>query len=156
MERKLFALVGCSKKKLNTHNPFRDMIQARNLYTSDLFQKRVAHVEARGLPWMILSAKSGCISPITPLRVYDHTIRDKEQIDLAAWSVGSVNQWIDNLYYDHGIRDLRTVAVEVHAGKAYLNPIAGILKILGVTVYAPVAGMGIGQQLAYYSEPVKA
>lgn len=156
METKLFALIGCSKKKRTTKDPFKDMIPARDLYTSDLFQKRVAHVESRGLPWMILSAKSGCVTPRTPLRVYDHTIRDKEQIDLAAWATGCATMFIDHLYYDHGARDLRTVAVEIHAGKAYLNPLADILKTLGVTVYVPVYGMGIGQQLAYYSEKAKA
>ena len=149
--KKTFALIGCSKKKKTTRDPFKDMIPARDLYTSDLFIKRVAHVEARGLPWMILSAKSGCITPRTPVRVYDHTIRDKEQIDLAAWAVGSANQLIDHLYYDHGIRDLRTVAVEIHAGRAYCDPLAGILKIVGCEVILPVRGMGIGKQLAHYS-----
>lgn len=149
--KKLFALVGCSKTKLTTKDPFRDLIPARDLYTSDLFKKRVAHVESRDLPWMILSAKSGCIPPRTPVRVYDHTIRDKEQIDLAAWAVGSASQFIDHLYYNHDIRDLRTVAVEIHAGKGYCEPLAGILKLVGCEVILPVRGMGIGEQLAYYS-----
>ena len=58
MSRKLFALVGCSKKK-NTTNQFEPMIAARELYCSDLFQKRVQHVESRNLPWFIISAKNG-------------------------------------------------------------------------------------------------
>jgi len=149
--KKLFAFVGCSKTKRTTKDPFRDMMPARDVYTSDLFVKRVAHVESRGLPWMILSAKSGCIAPTTPLRIYDHTISDKEQIDLAAWAVGSASQFIDHLYYNHDIRDLKTVAVEIHAGKGYCEPLAEILKLIGVEVILPVRGMGIGEQLSYYS-----
>ena len=155
MSRKLFALVGCSKKK-NTTNQFEPMIAARELYCSDLFHKRVQHVESRNLPWFIISAKSGCINPRTPLRVYDHTMLDKEQIDVAAWHVGAAGQFINELYYDWDIRDLRTVAVEIHAGKGYCEPLAEILKLVGVEVILPVKGLGIGEQLAYYSKEVVA
>lgn len=155
MSKKLFALVGCSKKKRNTQNSFLDFVPAREVYTSDLFTKRVQHVEARNLPWLILSARCGCITPTTPIRLYDHTMLDKEQIDVAAWHVVAVSQFIDHLYYVWDIRDLRTVAVEIHAGKGYRDPLASILKLCGVTVYAPVEGLGIGQQLAYYSKAVE-
>lgn len=148
---KRFALIGCSKKK-NTNNPFHEMVPARDLYCSDLFKKRVEHIESRGLPWFILSAKSGCISPGTPLRKYDHTILDKEPIDRAAWHIGAASQLIDSLYYDFGIRDPAECVIEIHAGKDYCEPLRKILQIAGFEVERPVEGMGIGQQLAYYTE----
>lgn len=148
---KRFALIGCSKKK-NTNNPFHDMVPARDLYCSDLFKKRVEHIESRGLPWFILSAKCGCINPTTPLRKYDHTIMDKEPIDRAAWHVGAVSQLIDSIYYDHGVRSPSDVCIEIHAGSKYCEPMRKILEILGFEVETPVKGMGIGQQLAYYTK----
>lgn len=152
--KKTFALVGCSKKKLVSKNSFSDFIPAREVYTSDLFVKRVAHVESRGLPWFILSAKSGCIPPITPLRIYNIKMADKAPIDVAAWHVGAAGQFIDSLYHDWDIRDLKQVEVELHAGSAYCKPLADILVLLGVKVILPVHRMGIGQQLKYYKESI--
>jgi hypothetical protein len=152
--RKTFALVGCSKKKRVSKNSFSDFIPARELYTSDLFQKRVSHVEGRGLPWFILSAKSGCIAPITPLRLYDIKMGDKAPIDVAAWHVGAASQFVDLLYHDWDIRDLKEVEVEFHAGSNYSKPLADILVLLGIRVILPVRGMGIGQQLKHYKESV--
>ena len=155
LNRKIIALIGCSKKK-TTENPFEPMIPARELYCSDLFRKRVDHVESRNLPWYIISAKSGCVSPGTPMRVYDHTMTDKtDQIDVQAWHVGVVNQLIDELYYDLGIRDLRTVLIEIHAGRAYCEPLKSILELIGIEVCTPVFGMGIGEQLGHYSKTIE-
>jgi hypothetical protein len=149
------ALIGCAKKK-RTLNPFEPMILARELYCSDLFKKRVEHVESRSLPGYILSAKSGCVAPSTPMRIYDHTMSDKiDQIDVSAWHVGVVNQLIDLLYYEQNIRDLRTVSVEIHAGRSYCDPLKSILELVGFEVFTPVAGLGIGEQLGYYSKTVE-
>ncbi len=155
--RKLFAIVGCSKikaevKRIGQHGDA--WIEAQDLYTSDLFKKRRAHVESRGLVWFIASAKSGLVTPTTPLRPYDRTMEDLAPIDVAAWHVTVVNQLIDSLYYDHNIRDFKEVAIELHAGSRYIEPLDKILEMFGAEVIKPVAGMGIGQQLAYYSEAV--
>ena len=155
--RKLFAIVGCSKikgevKRIGQHGDA--WIEAQDLYTSDLFKKRRAHVESRGLVWFISSAKSGLVTPTTPLRPYNRTMDDLAPIDVAAWHVTTVNQLIDALYYDHNIRDLKEVAIELHAGSRYIEPLDKILEMFGAEVIKPVAGMGIGQQLAYYLEAV--
>ena len=154
-ERKLFAIIGCSKekaniKRLNKHGD--DWIAAQDLYVSDLFRKRKAHVESRNIPWFIASAGSGLVAPITPMRTYDKTIADMDAIDRAAWYVGVASELIDRLYYDHDIRDLRHVAIELHAGADYCEPLDKILELLGVEVIRPTKGLGIGQQLAYYSQ----
>ncbi len=153
-QRKLFAIVGCSKIKAEVKklDQFGDAwIEAQDLYTSDLFKKRRSHVESRGLVWFIASAKSGLVNPTTPLRPYEKTIDDLAPIDVAGWHVTVVNQLIDALYYDHDIRDLKEVAIELHAGAKYIEPLDKILEMFGAQVIKPVAGMGIGQQLAYYS-----
>jgi len=154
MSRMTVALIGCAKKK-RTPDPFEPMMPARELYCSDLFKKRVEHVESRSLPWYIISAKSGCVAPSTPMRIYDHTMADKiDQIDVSAWHVGVVNQLIDLLYYEQNIRDLRTVSVEIHASRSYCDPLKSILELVGFEVCTPVAGLGIGEQLGFYSRIV--
>jgi len=157
ISRKLFAIIGCSKTKAEVKRigQFGEAwIEAQDLYNSDLFKKRRAHVESRGLVWFIASAKSGLVTPTTPLRPYDRTMGDLAPIDVAAWHVTVVNQLIDSLYYDHNIRDFKEVAIELHAGSKYIEPLDKILEMFGAEIIKPVAGMGIGQQLAYYSGAV--
>ena len=50
------ALVGCVKGKRTAET------EAQDLYTSDLFKKRRAHVNRRGLEWFILSAQHGLVA----------------------------------------------------------------------------------------------
>lgn len=148
--RKLFAIVGCSKMKA-TPEPFDPWIPARELYISDLFKKRVAHVESRSIPWFVVSAKSGLVTPGTPLRPYDETLSEKDPIDVAAWHLSVASRLIDELYYSWEIKDFKSIEVEIHAGSRYSQPLDKILEMFGAKVTKPVAGMGIGEQLAYYS-----
>ena len=54
-------LVSCVKSKLPRPAP------AKELYTSDLFRKERAVVEAEGWPWFILSAQYGLVHPGTEI-----------------------------------------------------------------------------------------
>lgn len=142
------ALIGCSKLKRDPgHKQF---LPARDLYDSDLFRKRVAHVESRGLPWYVISAQGGVIAPDTPIRTYDKTMSDLTELEIAEWHVGIANQVFTELYYTFGEPALKDVTIELHAGKRYCEPLATILSLFGIKVVRPVASLGIGQQLAYY------
>lgn len=142
------ALIGCSKTKSSNRDS--GSIAARDLYASDLFCKRVEHVESRGLPWYILSAKRGLIRPSDLLSNYDCTITQMSAIDIAAWHLSVANQLMSELWYEFHQRQLSTISVEMHAGAKYCEPLGTILKTLGVEVIKPVANRGIGHQLAFY------
>lgn len=158
MKPHVFALVGCSKQKQTSNDPM-EFFPAGELYQSQLFRARVDHVTRRGIPYFILSAKAGLIRPETRIRTYDKTLRDCEQIDFAAWHVGTALNLIDELYHEYNIRDLRTVRIEIHAGEQYAEPLATILHKAGLFVGRPLQGVGIGKQLRYYAQfefqPVK-
>lgn len=144
----LIALVGCSKtKRFLRHNQWE---AAWNVYDSDLFQKRMAYVESRKLPWYIISARSGLTKPDTPIRTYDETLSVMTEIAIAEWHIGVANRLMFELWYEFNAPKLKTVTVEIHAGKKYSEPLASILKMFGIKVVKPVANMGIGEQLAYY------
>ena len=142
------ALVGCSKTKLASHPS--GYAAARDLYVSDLFSKRVQHVESRKLPWYILSAKCGLLSPTVQVRPYDKTISELSDIEVAEWHLGVANQIMSELWYEFKSPKLSSVTVELHAGAKYCEPLGAILQMFGVKVYKPVASRGIGQQLAFY------
>lgn len=147
MEVLTIALVGCSKQK---NTPEHGYLPARDLYASDLFRKRVSHVESRGLPWFILSAKGGLLSPSVPVRTYDCTMSDLTEIEVAEWHLGVANQLMTALFYDFHCQSLSRVRIELHAGQKYCEPLATFLKTFGIQVSTPLAGLGIGEQLAYY------
>ncbi|XZE18768.1 DUF6884 domain-containing protein [Pirellulaceae bacterium SH449] len=147
--RQTIALVGCSKTKssLKSHTSY---FTARELYTSDLFEKRVVHVESRNLPWYILSAKSGLLKPTTPIRPYDVTFDGLSEIEAAEWHIGVANQLMTELYYEFNSPKLADVTIELHAGAKYCEPLGSILTMFGINVVKPVSSLGIGKQLAFY------
>lgn len=144
------ALIGCSKSK----QPIDRMawVPARELYTGDLFKKRVAHVESRGLPWYILSAGGGVIAPNVLVRTYDKTLNGMSDFEIAEWHAGVLGNLLESLYYNHGQPSLKSVTFEIHAGKRYSQPLEQLLNVLGIKVVRPVKGLGIGEQLAYYNK----
>ena len=150
MSKVTIALVGCSKTKLVRDPSGYEL--ARDIYTSDLFRKRKGHVEGRGIPWYILSAKSGLLKPSVPIRNYDAMLGGLSEIELAEWHLGVANQLMSELYYEFSSPKLSDVTVELHAGAKYCEPLGALLSMFGVKVVKPVKGLGIGQQLAFYSE----
>jgi hypothetical protein len=147
------ALIGCSKTK--AIKSATGWAPARDLYSSDLFTKRVKHVEARGLPWYILSAKSGLLKPTVDVRLYDKTISDLCPLEVAEWHLGVANQLMSEFWYEFNITDPAKVTIELHAGAKYCEPLGNILQLLGVTVVKPVVGLGIGKQKAFYADFAK-
>jgi hypothetical protein len=64
-------IVGCGARKLEWAAP------ARELYTGSLFRAASRHAERLGLPWRILSAEHGFISPDTVIEPYDRRIESR-------------------------------------------------------------------------------
>lgn len=125
-------LVACVAAKLDRPAP------ARALYTSPWFQKARAYVERQGAPWFILSAKHGLIVPETVIAPYDET--------LGAMKAGARRLW--------GARVIEAMAAQIDAaaplivlaGRNYRDPLWPSIER---RASAPMAGLGIGQQLAW-------
>jgi hypothetical protein len=135
-------IVGCCKGKRTGD----DRVPAADLYTSDLFRKRRAYAEATGKPWLILSALHGIVEPLEPIPPYDCTLSDLKCHQLAGlkWAI---NRKLQRLSI------ARNSLVEIHAGADYVALLKGDSYrqiILPLRFRVPLAGLGIGQQLAEY------
>jgi hypothetical protein len=132
-------LVACGKTKRSTPSP------AEDLYTGQLFRSAREYARTHYDRWYILSAKHGLVAPTTVLEPYEQTLNTMTIVDREAWArrvlaqlvaeglhIGSKGFLIDERYY-------------FHAGRRYVEFLE---KPLIGTV--PLAGLGIGQQLAWY------
>ena len=59
---------------------------ARDLYTSDLFNKARAYVERTDKPWLVLSAKYGLVHPNDVIAPYDLTLNTMRVADRRRWA----------------------------------------------------------------------
>ena len=146
-------LVGCTKTKRSTRAAARDLYDA-----SDLFRRRRSYAETTGLPWGILSAAAGAISPETVLDPYDFTIarRMKTDEDPRGWAISSIQSAyrLAGRLTEEGLPDCSgDLTIEIHAGIDYVRTIElGLPAFPGtIELVHPVAGMMIGEQKAHYT-----
>lgn len=133
-------LVTCVKDKLSTP------AAARDLYVSPLFKKERGYAERAGLPWFILSAEHGLVAPEEWLGPYDRYLPDTPRSYRRVWGM-----WVtERLELLAG--PLRGQAFEIHAGSAYVDAIREPLTDKGVSLLEPLAGLTLGQRLAWYGE----
>jgi hypothetical protein len=128
-------LVGCSRLKADRPLP------ARELYVSPLFRAARAYAERRYGPerWLILSAQHGLVDPETVLAPYDLTLRQLSAAEREAWG-----DWVAVELTD---RFPAGTVLWFHASALYRMAIA---RAVAHQVRAPLAGLCIGQQLAWY------
>lgn len=151
-------LIGCSKtKKAVDFDPRTGgRVIPEQLYGSQLFSKRVDYANARGMRWAVLSARYGVWFPHIGLKAYDQTFSDMIPADIAAWHVGVAQRLMEELWesYNLGLSvnpiKPSELTVEIHAGADYCHPLTEILRAVGIVVELPLAGLGIGEQLAWY------
>jgi hypothetical protein len=134
-------LVGCVKSKLDRPAP------ARDLYTSALFRKERAYAEGIGVPWFILSAEYGLVEPSRVIEPYELRLSSTSRDYRAAWGDRVVEELASS------IGTLAQKTVEVHAGAAYVDAIRGGLAAAGATFVEPLAGLTMGERLAWYGRP---
>jgi len=132
-------LVSCSKTKVD--HP----AAARELYNSPLFRQSRAYAEASGRPWFILSAEHGLVGPDQWLAPYERYLPDTPPGFRDAWG-----HWVvERLELLMG--DLAGSAVEVHAGAAYVEPIANRLRAKGCELSLPLEGLSLGARRHWYA-----
>lgn len=132
-------LVACCKEKLDASAP------ARELYASSLFRKTRRVVEATGERWFILSAGLGLVHPDTMIPPYDTTLADFDAAEHRCWAKAAAARL-------HRYLDKTPHRILMWAGLRYRHPLTAELVKLGHKVEAPLAGLGIGQQLQRLTE----
>lgn len=132
-------LIGCVKVKRDTAAP------AAELFRSVLFAGRRRYATTTGLPWYILSAKYGLLAPDDVIGPYDVYLADQSLEYRRAWGEFVIAQLERLEPRLHG----RTI--EVHAGAAYVDPLRGPLSSRGSEIIVPLAHLGQGEQVAWYS-----
>lgn len=126
-------LVSCSKQKLDRRAP------ARQLYSSDLFQKAAGYAAATYDLWFILSARHGLVAPDQPLDPYDCT--------LAELSADQRRRWAEQVAAELHRRELEEAVFYLHAGRLYRQHLE---QLLACTVLPFGRPLGIGEQKAWY------
>lgn len=127
MQRRIVLVACCGEKR-------EDRAPAKDLYQSPLFRRSRAYAERHGDTWFILSAKHGLLNPATVIEPYDQTLTAMAAADRRTWTARTAEQ-------------LRAYADErliVLAGNRYCEWTTDFPH-----VERPLAGMGIGQQLAF-------
>jgi hypothetical protein len=133
-ERQLhIGLVACSRTK--TDRP----VPARDLYVSPLFRAARAYAERHYDRWFIPSARDGLVDPSMVLAPYDLSLRQLNTRDREAWG--------DRIAVELTDRFPAGTVLWFHAGTLYRDAIAPVVPH---QVRFPLAGLGIGQQLAWY------
>jgi hypothetical protein len=133
-------LVGCVKRKLGHAAP------AADLYISPLFRGRCAYVGRSCERWLVLSALHGALRPDVVLEPYDVTLNDASRAERRAWASRVLGQ------LESELGSLRGLTFEIHAGANYTDwGLVEGLQERGATVDQPLAGLSLGQQLAFYA-----
>ena len=135
------ALIACSKRKLATSAP------ARDLYTGVLFRAARRWAEANADAWYILSAKYGLVPPDRVISPYNVTLKQLPAAERRAWAARVT-------------AELRRVLkpgdhVVFLAGEAYRAGLIDAIRGMGCTVEIPMEGLGIGQQLHWLKEHLR-
>ena len=128
-------LLACSRTKADRPS------SARELYVSPLFRAAREYAENRYGPgqWLILSARYGLVDPDQVLAPYDLSLRQLTARQREAWG--------DRIAIELTDRFPAGTVLWFHAGALYRDAIA---PVVAHQVRFPLAGLGIGQQLAWY------
>lgn len=127
------ALVSCASMKLPYPAP------AAELYVSPWFKKALAYAQDAADTTFILSAKYGALALDALTPPYDMTLNDMSTQERKFWASKVFAQLPQDRWHDYIIL----------AGINYRQYLEPLLLDAGHTVSIPMAGLGIGRQLAY-------
>lgn len=124
-------LVACCSRKLDSAAP------ARDLYQGALFKFSAAYCQRHGFRWAILSAKLGLVEPEQVVEPYEARLSGR-RVDQALWA--------ERVFDSLRLAGLPGRVIFL-AGSDYRRELGARLAVAGVECQAPLAGLGIGQQL---------
>jgi cytoplasmic iron level regulating protein YaaA (DUF328/UPF0246 family) len=131
------ALISCTKLKQNYPCASSEMYQK-----STLFKKASGYInELNYDKWFILSAKYGLVSPNEIIEPYDETLNNMKSTQIKVWSDSVLNELMKNTIEE----------VDFYAGEKYRKYIIPQLEGKGIKCNVPLKGLGIGQQLGFYT-----
>ena len=139
---KRLLLIGCGKTKASTPQP------ARDLYTGPLFRARRAFAERSGHPWLIVSGLHGTLAPDELVAPYDQTVPTERNLR-TQWALLTgltLGQRLTRIFPEPP----KQLIVELHAGRAYYEPLHWLWVRTAYHLEWPVQGLGIGKQLNFY------
>lgn len=144
-------LVACCSAKLPHAAP------ARDLYVSPLFTKSRAYVERTCGKWFILSAKHFLVDPDQVLAPYDESLNERPPVHRRLTMKEYHGWWGCHTGYQLRVRVLLPnpgCELVVLAGEAYRTCLtashtADVVRDYCRCVHYPLAGLGIGEQLAH-------
>ena len=136
------ALVGCSRAK----DPDPELLPARERYTSPLFRKSLAFAQLHADHVGIVSAKHGFLMTDHLIGPYNQRLRPD---NAEAWARETIGE-MAGIYGEPDI-------VMILAGAEYAGPLEAELvgRWPDVVVHQPLAGMQIGERLAFLAEHEK-
>jgi hypothetical protein len=133
----MIGLVSCCKKKIFVPS------RAENLYISPLFRYASRYCKEQYKSWYILSAKYGLLVPDEFIEPYNLTLQDKTNLERQEWG--------RKVFEQLRTMNMHSEVFFLHAGGVYCEPLEHL-----IACQLPMRGMGIGQQLAWYSSRLKA
>lgn len=141
-------LVACCGEKLG------EKCAAHTLYQSPLFRKASAYASKHYREWFILSAKYGLVAPEDVIEPYDMTLKNQDETHLIKWGYMVRDKLMETARKGEkrcntGSNSLMFCGAlfYMHAGADYCDPLEG-----KVPMEYPMRGMGIGKQLAFYTD----
>jgi hypothetical protein len=134
-------LVSCGKAKCDHAAP------ASDLYTSTLFRKVSAYAAESYDGWSILSAKHHLLEPAQVIAPYDLSLKELGTAQRKVWATQVCRQLRERYPPDGASRP----EFYLHAGAGYRQLLVDYLHEHGYAVHVPLVGLGIGQQLQWYT-----
>jgi hypothetical protein len=131
------ALVSCVGQKKSKPSP------AFELYQSAWFRKCDRYVASQNYAYkFVVSAKHGLISESQVVEPYEQTLNDMPSDARKAWAESVFSQVLEQ--FPDG------ADIDIYAGNRYREYLAPLLTNAGYRVFVPLAGLGIGKQLAWF------
>jgi hypothetical protein len=135
------ALISCSKSK----GGHRDL--ARNMYVSSLYSKSVMVAEGWGIPFSILSAKYGLLSPDDIIEPYDLTLKGASKQFKFDWA-----KKVDGQIRASANRHKCLIVL---AGDDYYAPLIEAGAESPLSFLAPMRGISLGNRLVFLNQCIR-
>lgn len=135
------ALISCTKLKQNYK------CRADEMYLpSTLFSKAKTYITKQDYDmWFILSAKYGLLLPSEIIDPYDLTLNNMKSKE--------INEWSNRVY--NKLMEYKINQVDFYAGEKYRKYLIPLLEQNNVICNIPLKGLGIGQQLQFYTKQLE-
>jgi hypothetical protein len=135
------ALISCTKRKQT------EECAASEMYlVSTLFSKAIKYINQKNYDdWFILSAQHGLLDKNKIIKPYNLTLKTMKNWEIKEWSRDVF----------HSLIQMEITKIDFYAGESYRKHLIPLLEKHGVKYNVPLKGMGIGQQLQFYTRELK-